>query len=487
MPAAPARYVARDALGELWTEKRGRRVVTVRRLNLPPPIAEQVSRDTAAAAKLTHDNILRPLEVGESKNKLQIVYEMTEGRTLRALLTTLAATGEKLPVSQATWVIMEVLKALEHAHGRVDEKKRPVPVFHGRLSPEHVVLTKAGEVRVTGFGLEAAARHLLRDASKLDPAFAYVAPEQVRGEQLVAASDNFAAGCILAEALLGEALFLESNLSKTFDAILNRPLPVIRKRRDNVPLALDEALAWSLEKNPDQRCPRVDALLTRLSAFQGMIAVGDRIKPGEHAGRLADLIRLRMKDAAAPALDMTSLEAVDENTAPGLDEPIVTKVIANPLFRGGRRLLTVLRAVAVLSLAVLGVGIWAKWPQLRGPIEERLPEALVRYLRLAPATAAPALATPAAAAPDAGEPDAGEPDAGATQPRMAMLSIHTIPASAVSLDGKPVGRTPLESLEVAPGEHTLEFVSVRPRLKVSRRITLAEGEKKKLKLRLKRR
>ena len=94
------------------------------------------------------------------------------------------------------------------------------------------------------------------------------------------------------------------------------------------------------------------------------------------------------------------------------------------------------------------------------------------------------------AAGNAGVVDASAPvvDAGALPPaaKPALLSITTTPKSDVTLDGKLLGHTPFNDIPVPPGEHTLEFVSKKPKMKMTQKITLAEGETKSLKVKLKR-
>ncbi len=470
--------MAKDTLGEIFTEKRGGRLVQVRRLIVGRNAVEGILAEVSSATKLSHPLILRPLDASADGGLVTIVTETLEGRTLRGLLTTLAATGEKLPVSHATWIALQLLEALEHAHSRNDGAV-PMPVFHGRISPEHVVLTASGQVRLTGFGLDAACRHLLKPEGKTDPTFAYVAPEQTTAEPLNASSDVFAVMSVLAEAVLGKALFLEDTFAKTWEAIANRPLPVLRQARDGVPKALDEAMAWACERNLARRCPRPEALKVRLEAFQGVLDVGDRVKPDEHARRIADLIRLRMKGVApGAAVDVTSME------------PVST---AAPEKKPSRKALRFLQLVFVSLAAAFFVGVWAKWEQLEEPVRRSIPPQVATALGIEPAYVPPP--PPPVEEVDAGaaEPaDAGleEPDAGAPPPppppKPALVTIQTTPAKAeATLDGKPLGTTPLVDVEVPPGEHVLELRAKK--LKLSQKLVIGEGETKKLTLKLKKR
>ncbi|MBL8952870.1 MAG: PEGA domain-containing protein [Myxococcaceae bacterium] len=469
--------MSRDALGEVLTESRGGRTVLVRRMLVAPAAVESIVTELTAAMKLEAASIFHPTDVKVDGGLVTVTTQAEEGHSLRGLLTTLAATGEKLPVSHCTWLAIKVLEALEHAHAQ--------RVFHGRLSPEHVVLTPIGEVRVTGFGLEAAAAHLVKPQSKTDPAFAYVAPEQVGSRGVGSSTDVFAVGAMLAEALLGRPLFLEDTFAQTFDAVTSRPLPAFREARDNVPKALDEALQWALDKDADRRSPRPEALRQRLEAFQGMLDVGDRIKPYEHPKRLADLMRLRMKKADA-ALDVTSAEPVKAQKATKRRRPV----------------LALLRLMFVAMSGLLGWKVFTDWRELEPQVRAKIPPDVLARLGIDPIAQRTAGAEQHSGPRGAGEDvvplpldagveavDAGTevevPDVGAPEPRPARLTVESVPPKAtVVLDGKSLGVTPLTEVELAAGEHTLVVTSKKPKIEVSQTLSVAEGEVKKVSFKL---
>jgi serine/threonine-protein kinase len=484
----------------MWTKKEGGRELSFRQLRAAPQAAEEIAAEVAAASQLSSPLIIPPLEVRAIDGEVTIVSVAPDGRSLRDLLQAMVMSGEKLLVSHATWITIEVLKALEAAHTAPTG-----PVFHGRLSPEHIVLTRNAEVRITGFGLDAAARHLITPETPVIAALAYVSPEQALGAELSAASDVFAVGTILVEALLGEPLFIDETFGKTFDAIENEGLPKLREARDNVPKALEAALALALQKNAANRAAKAADLRGRLQAIQGILDVGDRIKPGEQPKRIADLLRLREKPHVDPAFDADS---VDNNpfASNALYAPtrVVTKsharVKEKPAKKGGggivRRLL---RITALLLIGVLGVGVWVQWPRLEGPLRQRLPPELAAKIGLGPAVEPSGVKTPVKAAlppapvvADAGlagaadKPDASVAEAPAAPPaKPGILSIDSTPASTVTIDGKEVGKTPLLKLEVEPGEHLVELTPKKARFKKTQKILVLAGESRALKVKLK--
>jgi serine/threonine-protein kinase len=482
----------------MWTQKEGGRLLSFRQLRVPADAAEEIAAEVAAASQLASPLIIPPLEVRAVDGEVTIVSVAPDGRTLRDLLQTLIMSGEKLMVSHATWITIEVLKALEAAHNAPTG-----PVFHGRLSPEHIVLTRNAEVRLTGFGLNAAAKHLITPETPVIAALAYVSPEQALGSEASASADLFAVGSILVEAILGEPLFIDTTFGKTFDAIENEGLPKLRGARDNIPKALEAALALALEKNADNRAPKADVLRGRIQAIQGILDVGDRIKPGEQPKRIADLLRLREKPQIDPAFDTDS---VDNNPFAGNALYAPTRVVAKAHARvkapkgkqkgggGGGVLRRLLRITALLLIGALGVGIWVQWPRLQGPLRAKLPPELAAKIGLGPAPApVPAKIVAPAPAPvvDAGVAQAPAADAGAAEaaaaaaPKPGRVSIESTPSANVTIDGKLMGRTPLVGIELAAGEHTLELATKKIKGKKTQKITVADGESKTVTVKLK--
>lgn len=491
-----ARFLGRDALGDLYQERRGRASVLVRRLSLPPAVAKELIDSVTAAAEITHPNLLGPIEVGGQDGKVQVVSELVEGRTLRDLLTALAAGNEKLAASRGTYIAIEVLGAVVAAHAHKDAAGTRAPVIHGRISPEHIVLTPRGEVRLAGFGLDPAARYLLPSHAKVDPAFAYIAPEQCAGKPPTPAADVFAVACVLAESLLGTPLFLESTYPETIRRISNDPAPSVQSKRGEVPLALEQLLIWCLNKSPDGRCPRAEVMLQRMCAFQGMLEVGDRIKPREHGPGLADLLRLRLRSGPEGlGLGLTVPQEVT-TAEPMPDEefaPVVTRTVARPRPRPSalRRLLGAGAAVALVLGA--GAATWRFMPaarRLAGPyVPTPIAWRLDRLMRVETPAAPHADAPPAPSAPPpaavVGTAASRQPTPApetraetAPPPKPAALAIRTSRPGVVFLDGKKLGASPVKSASVAPGEHVIEVVLRGAKRRTSQRVTLSPGETK---------
>jgi hypothetical protein len=494
--------VSDSALILVWTETSGGRQRTFRRFRASPEAATQIQEDVAKAAQLHVPSILPPLETRvTAEGEVTIVSAAAHGRTLRDLLQAMVMSEEKLKVSYATWIIIELLKSLEQAHAQ--------GVFHGRLSPEHIMLTPKAEVLLSGFGLDTAARHLINRESPMVAALAYVSPEQALGDPASAKSDVFAVGSILFEVLTNEPLFIEATFGATFDAIENDAVPRLLDIRQELPKALDAAAGWALEKNAERRCPEASALRRRLEAFQGILDAGDHTKPGEHQKSIAELLRKKEKPSVDAAFDTSNADNPFEDNALYAPTRVVPKAHprkkapAAAAAKRGSIAGTLLRVTAMFLLGAAGVATWAAWPRLEGPLRQRLPPALASRLGLAPLPVVEPLVPAVAAVPvaaavevDAGLAELSAPDASTAvaeapaeppaAPLPALLKIDSVPPSDVLLDSKPLGHTPLARVEVEPGQHTLEFVSKKPKLKQTQKLTVTEGETLDVQVKLKR-
>jgi serine/threonine protein kinase len=197
-------------------------------------------READTAQRLEHPSIVRIIEVGSFRGLHYIVMELVRGGSLRHLLK-----GNGAPPDKVIAVLTEVADALAFAHAQ--------GVVHRDVKPENVLLTKAGRAKVADFGLaRAVGQSSLTTEGRLLGTAAYMSPEQVKGQRATAASDVYAMGVILYEAITGARPFnADSQLGYLYQhAEVVPPRPVIRGR---YPAALASLALDCLAKDPDDR------------------------------------------------------------------------------------------------------------------------------------------------------------------------------------------------------------------------------------------
>ncbi|HEX2685103.1 MAG TPA: serine/threonine-protein kinase [Kofleriaceae bacterium] len=197
-------------------------------------------READTAQRLDHPNIVRILDVGSSRGRHYLVMELVRGGSLRQLLD-----RKDVPPDKVIAALAEVATALAFAHAQ--------GVVHRDVKPENVLLTKAGRAKVADFGLARAVdQSSLTTEGRLLGTAAYMSPEQVKGQRATAASDVYAMGILLYEAITGARPFTaDSQLGYLYQHAEVVPArPVIRGRYPAVlaSLALD-----CLAKHPDDR------------------------------------------------------------------------------------------------------------------------------------------------------------------------------------------------------------------------------------------
>ncbi|HUJ63479.1 MAG TPA: serine/threonine-protein kinase, partial [Kofleriaceae bacterium] len=154
-------------------------------------------REARLSMSLAHQNIVPVFDFGRIDDQVFLAMERIEGRDLGS---TLARAGRPLPPLVAAFIAAECCQALDYAHRRRGADGAPLGIVHRDVTPRNVLLSWAGEVKLTDFGIAALAGD---HPSKVIGTPAYMAPEQARGETLDARADVYAVGLVLREALTG--------------------------------------------------------------------------------------------------------------------------------------------------------------------------------------------------------------------------------------------------------------------------------------------
>jgi tetratricopeptide (TPR) repeat protein len=218
--------------------------------------------------------------------------------------------GLPLPVQMGVYIASEVAKGLDHAHRRRDEKARPLGIVHRDISPQNVLLSFEGEVKVTDFGI-AKARGTLDKAvpeNKLQGKFGYMSPEQARGEEVDARSDLFSLGTVLYECVAGVNPFSAPTTFETLRRVVACEYPPIELLRRDVSPELVAILKKAMAKVPSDRYSSASRMYEALLAF--LYAQGSRY--GAHD--LAEFLSRFRESSDGIAVGASLLDA-DANNA----------------------------------------------------------------------------------------------------------------------------------------------------------------------------
>lgn len=234
-----------------------------------PAFVSMFVNEARIAAGLSHGNIAQVFDFGEMDGQYFIAMEWVDGRPLSRVLRRARDKGHyTLPQPLALMVTVEVLKGLAYAHTRLDERGRPLHIIHRDISPQNVLLSYEGQVKLVDFGIARARLAGRGETEEGEPKgkYAYFAPEQARGRELDARADIFAVGVILYEMLCGRLPFegrMEDVLRKA--ALGDFPRP--RDLNPAIPAALERILLTALAVEREQRYPTAEAFAEALTRY----------------------------------------------------------------------------------------------------------------------------------------------------------------------------------------------------------------------------
>jgi WD40 repeat protein len=243
-------------------------------------------REAEAVARLGHPNIVQIYAFGEHEGHPYIALEFVDGSSLHRRLN-----GKPLAQREAAALLETLARAMHAAHQQ--------QVVHRDLKPENVLLTVDGTPKITDFGL----------AKRLDTAQSligsgalvgtppYMAPEQARGQSRAVgpATDVYALGAMLYEALTGRPPFQAATLLETLEQVINRDPVAVRQLQPQVARDLETICHKCLEKDPARRYHRTADLAEDLGCFLAG-------KPLLHARPVGKLERARKWCRRNPAL-----------------------------------------------------------------------------------------------------------------------------------------------------------------------------------------
>ncbi|MEM9189964.1 MAG: serine/threonine-protein kinase [Myxococcota bacterium] len=248
------------------------RLVAVKRIL--PSIAEDTEfitmfiDEAKIAVQLTHANIAQIFDLGKVGDSYFIAMEYVHGKDLRAIFDRARKRGEPLPVPMACYNIMKVCEGLDYAHNKRDPAGRDLHLVHRDVSPQNILISYDGEIKIIDFGIaKAAGKAGKTQAGILKGKFGYMSPEQVRGLPLDRRSDIFAVGICLYELLTGERLFVGESDFSTLEKVRNVEIMPPSTYNRRIPEELEQIVLKALAKDVDDRYQTAMDLHDDLQSF----------------------------------------------------------------------------------------------------------------------------------------------------------------------------------------------------------------------------
>jgi serine/threonine protein kinase len=286
-----------------------------------PSMVSMFLDEARLAARLSHTNLVHTFEIGEEAGGYFFVMEYLEGRPVSQIFDALKETGARLPLEVWAKIMAEALAGLHYAHELCDYDGVPLKIIHRDVSPQNIIVTFDGGVKLVDFGIAKASVNITEtETGILKGKLAYMSPEQARaGAPIDRRADVFAAGIVLWECLAMKRLI-------TGDAIAAaRKLHGMRfappsSENPEVPPELDAITMRALERDPNSRFQTAEEMRSALEGY--LRTSGHYVQEADIGAPIAKLFAEQRQDVRAQIrMHMANLRSEREVAGEGDDRP----------------------------------------------------------------------------------------------------------------------------------------------------------------------
>ncbi len=470
MPEKFGRYEVRGLVGEgsmgrvyRAFDPLAKRVVAVKTLKWeylsrakPEDTLRRFVRETHAAASLAHPNVITLFDVGED----YFVMELLEGQTLERMLRS----GGRLDSAEALRILGPVAEGIDYAHSK--------GIIHRDIKPSNIMILPDGRPKITDFGVAYLGSTNMTADGEFVGSPSYMAPEQITSSTASSRTDLFSLAVLAYEMLTGCKPFEGSTISQIIYHVVNTDPPPPSSVNPALPARYDDLFRRAMGKDPAVRFPSATAFVAALGRRSADVAA---LKGPAWAGA-----------APAPAVSFAEVETEDLRRPPDRNgaptpPPATPGGSPGPTQPFARRRWLGIAAVLLGALSVAGVLRFRQLPsspaspalggievatdppgadvRIDGAMLDRAPTS-VSGLSPGPHTVAVSLQGFSSAELRLVLPPGPIPVPlqFTLLPMETSLQIASEPSgAAVSVDGKVVGTTPLETLAVSPGLRSVEI------------------------------
>src|SRR5690606_18019504 len=223
-------------------------------LSQDPRFVELLIAEAKVLSLLKHRNIVQIFDVGLGDDgQYFLVMEFVDGKDIGAAQRALEQSRRRLPFDIARHIGAEICEALEHAHTSRGPDGKPLALVHRDVSPSNVLLSRAGEVKLTDFGIAKRAEQDATQGGAVRGKFAYISPEQARNEPIDPRSDVFSVGILMWELACNRRLFSHLDDLAALRAVREANIPRPTEVDPRLPPELDQLLMTALARDKTRR------------------------------------------------------------------------------------------------------------------------------------------------------------------------------------------------------------------------------------------
>jgi serine/threonine protein kinase len=249
-------------------------------LSSDPAFVRMLVDEAHIVSTLNHSHLVQVLDLGKAEDQFFLVLEFVDGWSLEQVRRRARKARMKLPLPLALYVVSALCRGLDYVHRRTRNGK-PIGIVHRDVTPQNVLLSREGEVKLADFGIAKASGRREKSATGvIKGKFAYMSPEQSVGAELDARSDLFSVGTLLYLLTTGQKPFDAATdldvLMQVRKARFEKPSTIVRDFNPDVErfitraLRADRARRW---QSAEQMADRLDAIMVKLGQPSGPAAL----------------------------------------------------------------------------------------------------------------------------------------------------------------------------------------------------------------------
>ncbi|HXI57261.1 MAG TPA: protein kinase [Polyangia bacterium] len=202
---------------------------------------------------LDHPNVVRIIEVGHDGDEYFLAMELVQGKPLSTVLRRGGRDNAPLMPPLAAYIIAQAANGLGYAHTMIDSDGKPMQIVHRDVSPQNILISFEGAVKIIDFGIARAhGRGTRTNPGGLKGKIQYMSPEQASAAEVDPRSDVFALGVVLWEVLVGRRLFYRDNELAMMRAVVEEPIP-LPSQFCSIPAELEAVVMRALDRDPNRR------------------------------------------------------------------------------------------------------------------------------------------------------------------------------------------------------------------------------------------
>jgi serine/threonine protein kinase len=426
-----------------------------------PDFVKMFIDEAKLASTLTHPNIVQVYELGSIENKFFIAMEYVPGIDLSTLAKKIWLRGELVPLGAALAIGIDAARGLHYAHEKRDSTGQQLGLVHRDVSPQNILLSNEGQVKITDFGIAKAENKSTKTRSGvLKGKFSYMAPEQAFGKNIDRRADLFALALVVYELFANKRQYKSDNELEMLEMARVAEIPPLTTVVPGFPESLSIVLQKALAPKMDERYASCAEFANELQ--KAAHALGE----GYDTDRLGVLVREYMQQT--PSLD--PLELTDSSILQLRDDDVMTTPLSD---------VKKLESMGLKSMApppppdasVVAPAPKSKLPLIAAAVIAVLLAAIiVLLLRPQPQQSlvvkdAPTTTPSTAPAQPASQPLATPTPAVDQKPKVereaaGYLTVNSSPWSYVYVDGKKLSKTtPLQRHRLSAGRHKIKLES----------------------------